>query len=250
MSRPLAAKGGGACPSMFSTPGSPAQFAREVVNASGRVQFHLHGPLHGLPERPQYANAAAQVSLSPRSSTEPLCPRPRADRAADGGEEGLRIQQLYREHSLSLVRQLTHKTGCRELALELANETFLRLLGMTPEKLGRIRRPEAFLRHVSTNLLRDWGRASAVRQRSQASLELTFDERLDQIAVLESRDTLRRLEHAISKLKPRTREIFIAHRIHGFTYAEIADRTGLSVKGVEKQMSKAIAKIDRLLDRA
>jgi RNA polymerase sigma-70 factor (ECF subfamily) len=41
----------------------------------------------------------------------------------------------------------------------------------------------------------------------------------------------------------------LAHRIDGFTYAEIAERTGLSVKGVEKQMSKAIAKIDRLLDR-
>jgi RNA polymerase sigma-70 factor (ECF subfamily) len=50
-------------------------------------------------------------------------------------------------------------------------------------------------------------------------------------------------------MKPKTREIFLAHRIHGFTYAQIAERTGLSVKGVEKQMSKAIAKIDRLLDR-
>jgi RNA polymerase sigma-70 factor (ECF subfamily) len=33
------------------------------------------------------------------------------------------------------------------------------------------------------------------------------------------------------------------------SYAEIANLTGLSVKGVEKQMSKAIATIDRLLDR-
>ena len=48
--------------------------------------------------------------------------------------------------------------------------------------------------------------------------------------MLELRDTLRRLEHAVSKLKPRTREIFLAHRIHGFTYAEIAERTGLSIR--------------------
>ena len=72
---------------------------------------------------------------------------------------------------------------------------------------------------------------------------------MDQVAVLESRDTLRRLEAAISKLKPKTREIFLAHRLDGLSYAEIAELTGLSVKGVEKQMSKAIAKIDRLLDR-
>ena len=100
-----------------------------------------------------------------------------------------------------------------------------------------------------TNLLRDWGRAAALKRRSQLTVELASNQQLDQVAALESRDTLRRLEEAIGKLKPKTREIFLAHRIHGFTYAEIADQTGLSIKGVEKQMSKAIAKIDRLLDR-
>ena len=212
-------------PSMFSTPGSPAQFAREVVNAFG---------------------SRAAVSLSPPSSAVPRSSSAVADAEAD---ECVRVQELYREHSSSLVRQLTRRTGCRELARELANETFLRLLRMAPGNLGRIEQPEAFLRRVSTNLLRDWGRATALKQRSQPTLELVLDGQLDQVAALESRDTLRRLELALGKLKPKTREIFLAHRIHGFTYAEIAERTGLSVKGVEKQMSKAIAKIDRLLDR-
>lgn len=164
-------------------------------------------------------------------------------------EERILVQELYREHSSSLVRQLTRGTGCRELARDLANEAFVRLLRMAPGSLTRLERPEAFLRHVSANLLRDRGKAKAFRERSQPALELASDEQLDQVAVLESRDTLRRLEEALHKLKPKTREIFLAHRLHGFTYAEIADRTGLSVKGVEKQMSKAIAKIDRLLDR-
>jgi len=190
------------------------------------------------------------VSLSPSNSADPLsCSAAGHLASGEDGDDGVRVQQLYLDHSLSLVRQLTRKTGCRELARELANETFLRLLRMAPGKLGRIEQPEAFLRHVSTNLLRDWGRATTLRQRSQPTLELTSDQQLDQIAVLESRDTLRRLEHAVSKLKPKTREIFLAHRLDGFTYVEIAERTGLSVKGVEKQMSKAIAKIDRLLDR-
>jgi RNA polymerase sigma-70 factor (ECF subfamily) len=41
----------------------------------------------------------------------------------------------------------------------------------------------------------------------------------------------------------------MAHRLDGLSYAEIAEQTGLSVKGVEKQMSKAIAEITRMLDR-
>jgi RNA polymerase sigma-70 factor (ECF subfamily) len=46
-------------------------------------------------------------------------------------------------------------------------------------------------------------------------------------------------------LKPITRQIFLAHRVDGYSYGEIAERTGLSVKGVEKHMSRAIAHIDR-----
>ena len=181
-------------------------------------------------------------SVAMGQSGDPACGRSEAD-------ERIRVQQLYEEHSPSLVRQLTRKTGCRELARDLVNETFLALMRMAPGNLYRIEQPEAYLRRASTNLLRRWGKAEAFRAGAAPSLDLVADPLVDQVAVLESRDTLRRLEHAMGKLKPRTREIFIAHRIHGFTYAEIAERTGLSIKGVEKQMSKAIAKIDRLLDR-
>ena len=51
------------------------------------------------------------------------------------------------------------------------------------------------------------------------------------------------------RLRPKTREIFMAHRIDGMTYAEIAERTGLTVKGVETQMSRALAQLDRMLNR-
>jgi RNA polymerase sigma factor (sigma-70 family) len=236
---------------MFSTPGSPAQFAREIVNAFGPLLQSCSRQRNAVRRRqtcqvwlgvmtPSQTNAAAPLSLGALS-----------DAAASAGAlETAAVHQLYEKHSLSLVRQLTRNTGCRELARELVQETFLRLLRMAPGSLGRIDQPEAYLRQVSTNLLRDWGRARTLKERSQPTLELTADEEVDQIAVLESRDTLRRLERAMSKLKPKTREIFLAHRIHGFTYAEIAVRTGLSVKGVEKQMAKAIAKIDRFLDRA
>jgi RNA polymerase sigma-70 factor (ECF subfamily) len=199
---------------------------------------------------PRTAAAEARMSVSPASPAAPLSSSP-ADHDASRGDadDRLRIQQLYLEHSRALVRQLTRKTGSRELARDLANETFLRLLRMAPGNVRRIEHPESFLRRISNNLLVDWGRATALRQRSEPTLELASNGELDQVAVLESRDTLRRLEQAMGKLRPRTREIVLAHRVHGFSYAEIADRTGLSIKGVEKQMSKAIANLDRLLDR-
>lgn len=159
-----------------------------------------------------------------------------------------RLGELYRAHSSSLVRQLARHTGCGETARELAQETFLRFLRLSTPLIGAVEQPEAYLRRISTNLLRDWGRGRT-RQYSSEAPQFARESHVDQVAVLESRDTLRRLEAAISRLKPKTRAIFLAHRLDGLSYAEIAELTGLSVKGVEKQMSKAIAKIDRLLDR-
>jgi len=159
------------------------------------------------------------------------------------------VHQLYREYSPRLVRRLTRETGCRELALELANEAFVRLLQMTPARFFGIGHPRAYLTRISMNLLRDRGRSSAIAERSSADLEILAEGSVDQIAILETRDTLRRLELAMDKMKPKTRAIFLAHRLDGLTYAEIAERAGMSVKGVEKQMSKALAKIDRFLER-
>ena len=73
------------------------------------------------------------MSLSPPTFAALLPSATAGDEARDGEDDDrLLVQELYREHSLSLVRQLTRKTGCRELARDLANETFVRLLRMTP----------------------------------------------------------------------------------------------------------------------
>jgi len=61
-------------------------------------------------------------------------------------------------------------------------------------------------------------------------------------------ELLRRLEQAILTLPTRTREVFIAHRVHGLSYDEIGDITGLSVRGVRRHMARAICRIDRAAD--
>lgn len=191
---------------------------------------------------------ASSGSASPASSASESDRGP-GQRASPDIQMRREVQELYDRHSPGLVRRLARRTGCTELARDLANETFLKVLGLAPAKFRSIERPQAFLWRVSVNLLHDWSRACALGERSRPMLEADCQESFDQVTALESRDTLRRLEQVIERLKPRTREIFLAHRLKGLTYAEIADELGLTVKGVEKQMSKAIAKIDRLLDR-
>jgi len=157
------------------------------------------------------------------------------------------VAALYRAHGSTLTRFIRRQLN-GERAPDLLHHLFARFLNLAPDKRAAIVSPEAYLKRSARNLVRDERKAS---QRHGAALHIP-DEDVAltapcQIAALEARDMLNRIEHAIQKLKPITREIFLAHRLDGYSYAEIADQTGLSVKGVEKHMSRAIAHIDRTL---
>ena len=160
------------------------------------------------------------------------------------------LDDIYRRHASRLTRSLWRRTGNRDDALDLVQEAFSRLLRLGRVGSTAIENPEAYLNRAARNLLHNRAKADA---RRCVHLHVVVDEgRLhgpDQHHLLESRDMLRRLEAVMLKLKPKTRAIFIAHRIDGLSYAEIAERTGLSISGVEKQMIKAIAHIDRMFDR-
>ena len=61
-------------------------------------------------------------------------------------------------------------------------------------------------------------------------------------------DTLRRVEEAFGNIPLKQRNIFLAHRIEKMPYAEIARRTGMTIKQVERQMAKVIYKLHRQLE--
>lgn len=122
-----------------------------------------------------------------------------------------------------------------------AQEAFLRLAQSEQSRSEPIARPRAFLRQVARNLLRD--RAKSASGRGEL-LHVPFDEdaisAANEVSRLEARDSLARVEAVMRRMKPKTREIFMAHRLDGLSYNEIAERTGMSVSGVEKQMAKAM----------
>jgi len=157
------------------------------------------------------------------------------------------LDQLYSSEQPKLLRFLMRRTS-NDNARDIVQQVFACFIGLDERRQTSIDNPQAYLRRSATNLAIDQARAAS-RHFCAAPVDV---EDLDvpgpdQIAALEARDMLRRLEVAMTRLKPRTREIFLAHRIDGYSYSEIAALTGLSVKGVEKHMSRAIAFVDRVL---
>ena len=62
-------------------------------------------------------------------------------------------------------------------------------------------------------------------------------------------EVLRRLQQAIRNLPRRQREIFLACCRDGLPYGEIAARTGLTARQVERHIANAIYKLDKQLER-
>ncbi|PZR35491.1 RNA polymerase sigma factor [Caulobacter segnis] len=159
------------------------------------------------------------------------------------------LDALFRRQAPALVRFLSRRTG-REEAQDLAQEAFLRLTDAAGRKM--LQKPEAYLARIARNLLRDRAKSvSGHRERTHAVLEPELHAAYDgdPHLVLEARQLLERHEAAVLKLKPKTREVYLRHRLDGQSYAEIAQALGIGVSAVEKHMMKAIAAVDRSLGR-
>jgi RNA polymerase sigma factor (sigma-70 family) len=185
---------------------------------------------------------ASEMARLPLDEGDPLPPG--HDRAACSPDP---LASLYREERLSLLRFLSRWTR-HDKAEDIIQQVFSRMAGRSGNDVAPIQAPGAYLRQAARNVLRDEARAAERRCAHQhvpiEDLPLSGG---DPVAALEARDRLVRIEEAVLRLKPLTREIFLACRLDGYSYAEIAERTGLSARGVEKQMSRAIKQLGRHL---
>jgi len=169
-------------------------------------------------------------------------PLPPEDRVASRPSADL--EELYRKHRRRLLR-FFGRAASPDAAQDLCQQLFLRLVRRSGAQA--VEKPAAYLHRSARNLVTDHHRRAARSPcRDMAAIDTDRIAGPDPATALEAREALRCLEAAIARLKPRTREIFLAHRFDGLTYREIAARTGLGIKAVEKHMSRAIAHIDRL----
>ncbi|HCU12944.1 MAG TPA: hypothetical protein DGB72_12545, partial [Gemmatimonadetes bacterium] len=55
------------------------------------------------------------------------------------------------------------------------------------------------------------------------------------------------IEHAMTKLSPGARAVFVLHDIEGYTHGEIGEELGITSGGSKSQLFKARAKLKKLL---
>jgi RNA polymerase sigma factor (sigma-70 family) len=141
------------------------------------------------------------------------------------------VDQIYRRHGDWLKSFLRRRFG-PQAAEEIAQETFVRAVSSRMP----IREPRKFLVHVAICAARDQFRREAVRPILVGEGEAT------ETAVIPPDAAEALLQKQIIRaLPPQLREVFLLRSFTPLTYAQIAERLGVSVKTVEERMTKALA---------
>lgn len=156
---------------------------------------------------------------------------------------------LFRSEQARLCRVVRRRVGDADEAADLVQDAFARLIEARPMLL---RAPAAYLQRIVGNLLRD--RAKRAENRFLVRDVCLGD--IHEPAVppeqgwaIEADDLKARFTAAVAGLSPRTREVFLLHRVEELRYREIAQRLDITVATVEYHMTRALVQLDELLDR-
>ncbi len=154
---------------------------------------------------------------------------------------------LYWNQALAeeLLRFLTGRLKCPEVAADLTQETYLRFhqfIQTTPPNNAR-----ALAYRIAVNLANDYQRKVKVRETYNANTDFTILEDVHPSAlpgpeqVVMAQQQLQCLQDALNELTEECRTAFLLHSVHGLTYPEIAAQLGISRSLVGRHLVKALA---------
>jgi RNA polymerase sigma-70 factor (ECF subfamily) len=154
--------------------------------------------------------------------------------------------KLFAESRQALLKYIRRFVRSSETAKEIVQEAFLR----TYRERDSIITPRAFLfstaRNLAANEIRH--RRTVERDTLASSDELPVDAQYESLESGLLRDERNRLiQQAIDRLPPQCRAAFTLRVFHECSYREVADRLGISVKTVEKHISRGIRETNHYL---
>ena len=167
-----------------------------------------------------------------------------------GSTETLRhqhqIESLYGNHHGWLQGWLRRKLGNAFDAADLAHDTFVRVLGRSPDQI--VHEPRAYLTTIAGGLVASHWRRHALEQ---AWLEALAARPEPLVPSPEERhlilETLEEIARLLDGLPVQVRKAFLLSQLDGLTYPQIAERLGISVNVVQKAMTRAVTHCYRAL---
>jgi len=156
------------------------------------------------------------------------------------------VERAYRAHGPALWSYLVRLSGDPDMAEDVLQETFRRLMSRPPRHEANVR---GWLFRVATNRLRDLQRAG--RRRALLSrvggLRLHSDPAPSPEQAAESADARERARRMLGALSHRDRAILLM-REEGFTHREIAETVGTTTGSIGTMIARALDRVARELE--
>lgn len=141
------------------------------------------------------------------------------------------INTLFRRHAGGIARSLRRSGISEDIAADLTQDTFVRVIARPPLETAQKHNPQGYLYQAARNLRIN-------HQRREALIETVGldDEEAVNFAdpapsperIVHSRQSLAQTHQALGELPERTRQAFEMHRLGERTIAEIAEELGIS----------------------
>lgn len=170
--------------------------------------------------------------------------------ALPSARAGYTLTALAEEFRPALLRYFSRRVRQSEEVEDLVQEVLARLVRRC--EVVEMEAVRAYVFETASSVLIDWARRRRSR-RADDHGELSADQPApgDFTAdrILLGRERLQRVTAALLELPERQRSVFILRRIEGMKYHDIAQRLGLSLSSVEKDMRSAVLHLAERMGR-
>lgn len=150
------------------------------------------------------------------------------------------IDELYDASYGRLVVQMLALCGNQADAEDAVQEAFVQAL-RHPARLARVERPEAWLRTIALNHLRNRWRHAKVARRLQVQVpgpQVALDLGPDHVALVA----------ALQRLDPAMRDVVVLHHLADMSVEDISHQLNLAVGTVKSRLSRGRARLSAMLD--
>jgi RNA polymerase sigma factor (sigma-70 family) len=157
---------------------------------------------------------------------------------------------LYEAFNARLFTFLLRLSGRREVADDLLEETWLRLV-----KHARRLRPDSrlgpWLFTVARHLYVSYVRSRVLEDSALASVIALWPHAIEQSSPFEAtaaNELERRIEHALANIRPASREVLLLVTVAGLSHSDAADVCGITPEALRQRLSRARAQLARALE--
>lgn len=152
------------------------------------------------------------------------------------------LHDLFRRHSRDVNRYLQRRVSSKEVAADLTQDLFLRLL--TRQLPDIVSDRKGYLLRAASNLAINHNkRERLISFGDPNALNDVADDTPSAERILLSRQELYIVASVLAEIPPVQREIFILSRLEGWTFDAIGKRLGMPLQTVHGQMARVLTRL-------